>query len=230
MKICKDCKEEKHEICFFKDVSKKDGLRNNCKSCESIKKKKKYEELTQQNRRYDLEPNVEDGDSIYHITKDGIVINRRTGNDVKPRIRNGYKYVLIYKKDGSSMKKNIHRLLCIAYIKNPFNKPQVNHIDGNKLNNNLLNLEWATARENTVHAFKNNLINVSKGDKHYMTINAGNLGRSIIATDKYGKEFIFKNISDALNKGFALKKSYSKVYDCCNLKRKIHNGYKWRYL
>jgi hypothetical protein len=57
----------------------------------------------------------------------------------------------------------VHRLVCETFLENVFNKPQVNHIDGNKLNNNLENLEWVTAKENTQHAYNTGLAKGRKG-------------------------------------------------------------------
>lgn len=88
----------------------------------------------------------------YYITKDGTVINKKNKRIVKQRIEiNGYVRVGIYKNSIQKMM-FVHRLVAETYIPNPDNKPQVNHIDGDKQNNHVSNLEWCTASENFTHA------------------------------------------------------------------------------
>ena len=53
----------------------------------------------------------------------------------------------------------VHRIVAGAFIPNPMSKPFINHIDGNKLNNDISNLEWVTASENTLHAYETGLMN-----------------------------------------------------------------------
>lgn len=60
----------------------------------------------------------------------------------------------------------IHREVAKAFIPNPNNLPQINHIDGNKENNSVTNLEWCTDKENTIHAFKLGLSKPIKGSKN----------------------------------------------------------------
>ncbi|MCT4321825.1 HNH endonuclease [Elizabethkingia anophelis] len=68
----------------------------------------------------------------------------------------GYKTISL-KVNDKWTNKCIHRILAECFIPNPENKACVNHIDGNKFNNNLINLEWATFAENTQHAFRTGL-------------------------------------------------------------------------
>lgn len=69
---------------------------------------------------------------------------------------NGYLLATLYKEKHKKVYK-IHRLVAKAFISNPENKPQVNHIDGCKQNNNVLNLEWVTCKENIEHSFRTGL-------------------------------------------------------------------------
>ena len=70
---------------------------------------------------------------------------------------NGYKIVWIT-IDGKQKILLAHRIVAKTYLPNPENKPQVNHIDGNKLNNRLNNLEWCTDSDNKKHAYKTGLM------------------------------------------------------------------------
>lgn len=66
---------------------------------------------------------------------------------------NGYSRVSL-PINGKQTKVRIHRLVAKAFIDNPDNRLQVNHIDGNKSNNHITNLEWCTTKENVIHAYK----------------------------------------------------------------------------
>ena len=113
---------------------------------------------------------IKDYEGLYAIMEDGRVWSypkdngQKFGNNrnkngmwMNPYNFNGYKMVGLHK---DKMLKNVfvHRLVAIAYIPNPDNKSQINHKDGNPINNHVSNLEWVTNKENSDHAFKNRMI------------------------------------------------------------------------
>ena len=75
----------------------------------------------------------------------------------------GYLSVSLYKKESKKTTK-IHRLVAAAFLMVSVSRLHVNHIDGNKLNNKVDNLEWCTPKENTAHAFKHKLRKAPRGE------------------------------------------------------------------
>ena len=93
----------------------------------------------------------------YSITKDGKIYSYLTNKWMKTHInKDGYLLTSLRRK-GNNNRYRVSRLVAETFISNPENKPEVNHNDGDKLNNNDWNLEWSTSRENTIHAEKNGL-------------------------------------------------------------------------
>lgn len=96
----------------------------------------------------------------YYITEDGKCYNQNTGKYLKGQInyKNGYVSFNLTMPDGSKARQYAHRLVAIAYLPNDDkNKREVNHKDGNKLNNCADNLEWVTPGENQRHAVETEL-------------------------------------------------------------------------
>ena len=98
----------------------------------------------------------------YSVTKDGRVwsnvSNKFLVNNAGTK---GYMRVCMY-LDGKNYVKKIHRLVAETFIENPQEKVQVNHIDGDKNNNNINNLEWCTNTENNLHAINSGLYKTEK--------------------------------------------------------------------
>ena len=110
-------------------------------------------------------------DTHYEINEYGVIRNTNTKKDLKPHLDSRKRYfmvILTLKIDGVLCQKSklVHRLVCQAFKENNYNKPCVNHIDGNKQNNHYSNLEWCTYSENNIHAIKTGLVNVYK-NKYY---------------------------------------------------------------
>lgn len=120
----------------------------------------------------------------YYITETGKCFNNNTGKYLKGQIGkyNGYLSYTLTLPEGNKKRCYAHRLVAQAFIPNPCNKKEVNHIDGNKLNNNSENLEWVTSKENQQHAIEKEL-------RKFNHVYCFNKNKKLVAE--------YKNINDA---------------------------------
>ena len=114
--------------------------------------------------------------SVFKVIKksDNTVYTRKP-KMIKCQLRDGYERVRLC-IDNVRITKNVHRLVAKYFIENPYNLPQVNHINAIKSDNRVENLEWCTGSENMKHAIKNGLRKTAIGKnkpKMVLDINSG---------------------------------------------------------
>lgn len=107
----------------------------------------------------------------YYVSKCGKVFHYCNEELIRKKgyYKDGYVEVCLKVGKGKYKKRMIHRLVALTYLDNPDLKPQVNHIDGNKENNNLENLEWVSPKENIRHAIKTGLIDC-RGERSSVSV------------------------------------------------------------
>ena len=143
---------------------------------------------------------IEGYNGLYKVSNLGRV---KSFNQTSPKIvsaqktRLGYITIKLY-KNGESIRKSIHRLVAKEFIPNPENKPEVNHIDCDKSNNSVYNLEWATRSENMKHADINGLLSDKRGYKSPCSKFEENDVLQIMSLHFHGW-FTQKQLADAYN-------------------------------
>ena len=153
-----------------------------------------------------------EGFENYEVSNLGKVRNIKSGIMLKPWFtKDGYLRHCLYKHN---KRKNLllHRIIATAFIDNPEGKPCVNHIDENKLNNDLSNLEWCTAKENMIHGTRTKRA-------------AEKLSQKVIQLDLNGN--VLNEFESMVQAGQETGVSRSNISSCCNGKRKSAGGYKW---
>lgn len=137
---------------------------------------------------------IKDFENIYEVSNTGRV-RRVSGNvansthstrrieihDKKLSVnvlRHGYLQCHLFKSNKDHLR-NVHRLVAEAFIPNPLGLPEVNHIDGNKANNNVSNLEWCTHASNIAHAWNNSLATSNHRKQKIRCIETGMIYNSI---------------------------------------------------
>lgn len=125
----------------------------------------------------------------------------------------------------------VHKLVALAFIPNPENKPQINHKDGNKANNSVENLEWATNQENHDHKMAHNLNVAPTGERCWLYGKHGKehpVSKKVRQLDLQGNEIrIFDNVTEA---AAAIGIHYSSISKCCNGHIKTAHGFKWEFI
>ena len=103
--------------------------------------------------------------SIARTIKGGRGEIRLSGGIMRPT-NNGNGYLIArFRMSGVQINKYVHRLVALHYVPNPDNKPNVNHLDCNRMNNEATNLEWCTQQENVAYCKKLNRLHPPKGEK-----------------------------------------------------------------
>lgn len=161
---------------------------------------------------------------IYSINECG-QIKGREGKLLTPKVdRYGYLCIGLMKGDKRRTFTTVHRLVAKVFIENTENKPCVNHIDGNKLNNHVSNLEWCTVLENNRHSIR---IGLTKPRKDFH-LHALKKRKRILQSDLDGnpiKEWDGIRLAER-----ELNLHADRIIKACTGKFKQHGGFKWSYL
>jgi len=166
--------------------------------------------------------NIKGYEGLYQVSNNGNVKSLVSNKLLKQCInQDGYHQVCLY-KNGHKKNMLVHRLIAEAFIPNPDNKPTINHIDGNRANNDLNNLEYATMQEQLVHSV--NILGHKRIINDYCRQRQKELHEKKV---KRSDGIIFNSIKEASGGNETLRKCINK---CVKGYCKTASGYSWQYL
>jgi hypothetical protein len=120
----------------------------------------------------------------------------------------------------------IHRLVANAFIQNPENKPNINHINFITNDNSIFNLEWCTQKENAIHSYKNGRLHPLKKWENIFSYDHP-ASKEVAQYDLEGK---FINKYGSVSEANRITKIHiGNISSVCNGKKKMAGGYKWKY-
>ena len=159
----------------------------------------------------------------YLVSDTGKIRRINSKTDKAVQNKDGYLVTQIY-QGGERSHVRIHRLVAEEFVPNPDNKPEVNHIDGNKTNNRASNLEWVTKKENCRHAWDNGLVKPSRSMLGRKNPNAGRKGKPfrIVETGE-----VFNTLKECED---AIGGNNRHINDCLRGRQQSHRGYHYEYL
>lgn len=104
-------------------------------------------------------PNYE---NLYEINEIGTIRNKKRNKIIRTSINEKGYVKVVLSKDNKQHKTGVHRLVALTFIPNPNNYKEVNHIDENKQNNNINNLEWCSRKQNIEHSIKSGKFKITR--------------------------------------------------------------------
>lgn len=139
-----------------------------------------------------------------------------------------YPYVGLF-KNGKLKHVYLHRLVAEYFIPNPDNKPYVNHKDGDKTNNRVDNLEWVTAKENTLHQYR--VLHKVPIRRFKYNYNKNSKPVSQFLIDENGFEYKLATYANAYAAALVNNISASSINSCCRGDKNYSHvgGFIWRY-
>lgn len=118
--------------------------------------------------------NIPGWENIYKASSDGKIYSCRSRRNLNIKINQVHGYCEIeFNLEGKASYHRVHRLVALTYLPNPLNLPFVNHIDGNKQNNCVTNLEWINGTDNNLHAIKTGLVSLVRKKGRIYTVSDG---------------------------------------------------------